>query len=167
MTHAWDNFFIMSGSAGATLIGLLFGVITLASGLRGSGSEQGADAFLTPTLTHFGAVLLQAMIMLVPWPSPLPIGIILLLFGVAGLCLQIRGLRNIRGLAFISLGLLDWIPHFCLLLLSSLRLIVGGAGTIRGTSFAPFAIAGATTLLLFSGIYRAWDLSIWIVRNRK
>jgi hypothetical protein len=33
MTHAWDNFSIMSGTAGATLIGLLFVVIALASGL--------------------------------------------------------------------------------------------------------------------------------------
>jgi hypothetical protein len=167
MTHAWDNFFIMSGTAGATLIGLLFVVITLASGLQDSGAEQGIDTFLTPTLLHFGGVLLQAMAMLVPWPSSLPIGSILLLFGVIGLGWQIRVLLKIRGLAFVSLNPLDWVPYSCLPLLSSLCLIAAGLGFIAGRQFAPFAIAGATTLLLVSGIYGSWDLTLWIVRNRK
>jgi hypothetical protein len=167
MTHAWDNFFIMSGTAGATLIGLLFVVITLASGLRDAGAEQGIDAFLTPTMAHFGGVLMQAMVMLVPWPSPLPIGSILLLFGVVGLGWQICVLLKMRHLAFVSLKLLDWIPYSCLPLLSSLCLIAGGAGAVTGRPFAPFAIAGATTLLLVSGIYGAWDLTLWVIRNRK
>jgi hypothetical protein len=33
-------------------------------------------------------------------------------------------------------------------------------------SFAPYAIAGATTLLLFAGVYSAWDITLWIVKNR-
>ena len=32
--------------------------------------------------------------------------------------------------------------------------------------FAPYAIAGASTLLLISGIYGAWDLTLWMVTNR-
>ena len=33
MLHGWDNFFIMAGTAGATLIGLLFVAITLGAGM--------------------------------------------------------------------------------------------------------------------------------------
>jgi len=33
MLHGWDNFFIMTETAGATLIGLLFVAVTLSSGL--------------------------------------------------------------------------------------------------------------------------------------
>ncbi len=33
MLHGWENFFIVSATAGATLIGLLFVAITLGAGL--------------------------------------------------------------------------------------------------------------------------------------
>jgi hypothetical protein len=45
-------------------------------------------------------------------------------------------------------------------------LIAGAAGLIAEKSFAPYSIAGAITLLLFAGDYGAWDLTLWIVRNR-
>jgi len=34
-------------------------------------------------------------------------------------------------------------------------------------AFAPFAIAGASTLQLAAGIFGAWDVTLWILTNRK
>jgi hypothetical protein len=62
MLHGWDNFYIMAGTAGATLIGLLFVIITLGTHLSPSRVAHGVRAFLTPTLVHFGNVLLQALV---------------------------------------------------------------------------------------------------------
>jgi len=45
-------------------------------------------------------------------------------------------------------------------------LVCRGAGLIAEKPFAPYAIAGASTLLLISGIYGAWDLTLWMVTNR-
>jgi hypothetical protein len=45
-------------------------------------------------------------------------------------------------------------------------MIVGAVGLIARKSFAPYAMAGATMLLLFAGAYAAWDLTLWIVTNR-
>lgn len=50
--------------------------------------------------------------------------------------------------------------------LSNVSLIGGAAGLMAEKSFAPYAIAGAITLLLFAGIYGAWHLTLWIARNR-
>jgi hypothetical protein len=36
MLYGWDNFYIMAGTAGATLIGLLFVIITLSTHLSSS-----------------------------------------------------------------------------------------------------------------------------------
>jgi hypothetical protein len=166
MLHVWDNFFIMTGTAGATLIGLLFVVITLATGLHPSVAEQGVRTFLTPTFAHFGGVLLQAMSMLVPWPASWPTGLILLLLGTAGLAYQIRTIRSMRGIRFVVLKPLDLIPHAGLPVLSSMSLIVGALGFIAARPFAPYAVAIASTCLLVAGIYGAWDLTLWIVRNR-
>ena len=32
--------------------------------------------------------------------------------------------------------------------------------------FAPYAVAGASALLLISGVYGAWDLTLWLVADR-
>jgi len=75
MLHGLDNFFIMAGTAAATLIGLLFVAITLGVGLSAPRSVYGTRAFLTPTLILFGSVLFQCMAVLFPWPSAWPSGL--------------------------------------------------------------------------------------------
>jgi len=166
MLHDWDNFFIMAGSAGATLIGLLFVAVTVGTGLSTSRMVSGTRAFLTPTLVHFGSVLFQALALLAPWPSAWPIGIILGLGGLTGLAYQINVILMRRKVSFVLLDWYDWLPHAAVPALGNASLIAGAAGLIAEKSFAPYAIAGAITLLLFAGVYGAWDLTLWIVRNR-
>jgi hypothetical protein len=156
----------MTGTAGATLIGLLFVVITLGSGLREQNIEQGIHAFLTPTLVHFGSVLSQTLIMLVPWPAVWQPGAVLCGLGAFGLFYRIRVFVRMRAVSFVSLDAPEWTPYIVLPLLGSLCLISGGTGFVLAWPFAPFAVAIASTLLLFTGIYGAWDLTLWIVRNR-
>ena len=61
MLHGWDNFYIMAGTAGATLIGLLFVIVTVGTRLSVSRVTHGVRAFLTPTLVYFGGAPLQAL----------------------------------------------------------------------------------------------------------
>jgi hypothetical protein len=56
MFQNWTNFFLTTAAAGAQLIGLLFVVVTIGSGLSKSQSVAGIRAFLTPTLTCFSGV---------------------------------------------------------------------------------------------------------------
>jgi hypothetical protein len=90
MLHGWDNFFIMAGTAAATLVGLLFVAVTVGTGLSTSSIVHGTRGFLTPTLVHLGSVLFQTLAVLAPWPSAWPIGIILGLGGLMGLAYQIK-----------------------------------------------------------------------------
>jgi len=77
MLHGWENFFIVGATAGATLIGLLFVAITLGAGLSTPQGLNATRAFLTPTLMRFSGVLLECVVVLFPWPSAWPVGIIL------------------------------------------------------------------------------------------
>jgi hypothetical protein len=166
MFHGWENFFIVGASAGATLIGLLFVAITLGTGLSTPQGLNATSAFLTPTLILFGGVLLECMAVLPPWPSAWPVGIILGLCGLTGLVLQIHVILRQRELNIASLDWLDWAWFSAVPALGYASLIAGAAGLIAEKSFAPFAIAGAITLLLLAGIYGAWSVTLWIARNR-
>jgi len=167
MLHDWNNLFSMTGSAGAQLIGLLFVVVTLGgTGLSTSQSVDGVRAFLTPTLVNFGGVMFQAVAVQALWPSDRAIGLILVLSGLAGVAYRIYGIRLERKLDFVTLHGLDWIPYDAVPILGNAGLIAGGAGLIAEKSFAPYAIASASALLLFAGIYGAWDFTLWIIKNR-
>jgi hypothetical protein len=61
----------------------------------------------------------------------------------------------------------NWLPYVGIPALGSASLIVGAVGLLAERSFAPYAIAGATVLLLFAGIYGAWDLTLWMIKNRE
>jgi len=167
MLHGWDNFFNLAGAAGATLIGLLFVAITLgAAGLSAAREKYGASAFLTPTLVHLGGVLLECLAALAPWPSAWPLGIILASCGLIGLVYQVRVILMQRRIDFASPDWLDWTLFSAAPALGYAVLIAGAAGLIADEAFAPYAVAGAVGLLLFAGVYGAWDLTLWIARNR-
>ncbi len=60
---AWSNFYIITGSSAAALTGLMFVVISLATGSRfvrqAGDSNAGFATFSTPTVVHFCAAFFQ------------------------------------------------------------------------------------------------------------
>src|SRR5215470_10613450 len=70
----WQNFYVLVGTAAATLTGLMFVVITLIVQLRVQVSLPGSGiaVFSTPNVFHFGAALLVAAILSAPWPELWP-----------------------------------------------------------------------------------------------
>jgi hypothetical protein len=106
------------------------------------------------------------MMALAPWPSSWPIGIILGLGGLAGLAYQIHAIVMRHEVDSVLLDWHDWLPYVGVPAIGHASLLVGAVGLIGEKSFAPYAIAGATTLLLFAGVYSAWDITLWIVKNR-
>jgi len=169
MPIGWDNFYIMAGSASATLIGLLFVIVTMGTGSRLSGSSalDGISTFLTPTFAHFGGVLFQSLAVLPPWPSVWPVGIILGLTGLVGLAYSGKVMIRQRKVAFVTLQWLDWSLYRGLPAVANAGLIVGAVGLIAGKPCAPYAVAGAAALLMFVGVYGAWDLTLWLLKNRE
>jgi hypothetical protein len=144
----------------------MFVVVTLGNSLSRSQSVVGIRAFLTPTLICFSGVLIQGLVVLAPWPSDWLIGFILALIGLAGAAYHVNTIRSQGKLDFAALHGVDWIAHNGLPVVANASLICGGAGLIAEKPFAPYAVAGATTLLLISGVYAAWDLTLWMVADR-
>ena len=86
----WDSFYVITGSSAAALTGLMFVVIALTGEVLATPAAIGTiRAFSTPTVVHFGAVLLLAALLTTPGHT------VLTLSGSIGLC-GIAGLRFTR-----------------------------------------------------------------------
>ena len=145
-------------------MGLLFVVVTLGTGLPTARKLDIAHASLTPALYSFASVLLQSMVVLVPWQSDLPSGVIFIVMGIGGLIYRIKAVRVRRTLHLRAIqSTMDRIIHNLTPILASITWIGGGAALITGEPGAPFAIAGSTTLFLLSGIYRTWGQTLALI----
>ena len=168
MLNAWYNFFALTGAAGATLLGLMFVVVTVGTGMSTARKLDVARASLTPALWSFTGVLVQSMLLLVPWRSNWPHGVIFIVIGIGGLLYRIKAVRVRRGLHLKAIqGTVDRIFHNAVPVLASVILIPGGVGLIAGAEWSPFVVALSLTLLLVSGIYRAWGEIIVLIGTQE
>lgn len=164
MFQGWDNYFLMMGSAGGGLIGLLFVVITLTAGFERNQALRGQALYLTPTMVHFAVVLSISALAVIPnLPRPL-----FALGAALGLGLGLlNSTRASYGIARPRQGSIN--PHWSDLPLYGLlpmALYVLGLGLCveigEGASWAPPALASLLLVLLLVGIRNAWDLIISI-----
>jgi len=166
MLHGWDNFFVTAAQAGAALIGLLFVSVTVGTGFSTAKMVKGTRAFLTPTLMHFAGVLFLSLALLAPWSSLWPLEVILGLFGLLGIAYQLVVIGDRRDMELVTMSWAEWIPYVVIPVLGNATLIAGAAGFIAKWAYAPFIVAGGIATLLLSGILGAWDLTLWLARNR-
>src|SRR2546428_5972839 len=81
--EGWENFYVIVGSSAGALIGLQFVVITLIASRPISQVEaQAGSAFATPSVVHFGLVLLLSALASAPWDE---ITVVAVLWGLLGL----------------------------------------------------------------------------------
>jgi hypothetical protein len=157
----WQSFYVLVGTAAATLTGLMFVVITLIVQLRMQVSlpRSGVAVFSTPNVFHFGAALLVAALLTAPWQALWPAGLLLGLAGLVGVTyiLIVLWLARHR-LGSYQLVLEDWLWYTVLPLVSYTAFVVAAIVLPSQPTPALFVIAAATMLLLFIGIHNAWDL---------
>jgi hypothetical protein len=156
MLAAWGSFYMIVGSAAAALTGLQFVVIAFIADKRAIRRES-LDAFGTPTIVHFCAVLLVTAILCAPWHSGGSLGLALVLAGAAGVAYTLivtwRALRQRDYTPVLE----DWLWHNAFPLGAYVVLIVAAVGVEPEAGWRPFTMAAMTLLLLFIGIHNAWD----------
>jgi hypothetical protein len=154
----WENFYVIVGSSAGALIGLQFVVFTLIADLPASaGSEQAGDAFGTPTVVHFGAVLLLSAVAAAPWQSIASVTIILGVLGLIGTVYEIIVLRRMRLQTVYKPEGEDWLFHGLLPFAAYVVLAASAYETREHHTDALFGVGAAALLLLFVGIHNAWD----------
>jgi hypothetical protein len=159
---AWENFYVIVGSSAAALTGLQFVVIALMAETRKQSSTKEIDAFATPTIVHFCAVLLVSSILSAPWRALTSAALAVGACGAIGVAYGLLVFSRARSQTGYTLVVEDWLFHTALPLIAYAALFAAAVALRRHTHASLFAIASTVLLLLFIGIHNAWDTVTYI-----
>jgi hypothetical protein len=159
---AWETFYVIIGSSGAALTGLQFVVIALVAESKRRATIREIDAFGTPTVIHFCAVLLMSAILSAPWHGLSRVAVALGACGLAGLVYGIVVVQRARHQTSYRPVMEDWIWHAVLPLISYALLLIAAIALPSYPRPVLFVVAASALLLLFSGIHNAWDTVTYI-----
>jgi hypothetical protein len=164
----WENFYVIVGSSAGALIGLQFVVIALITDMpRAPGAAQAGDAFGTPTIVHFGAVLLLSAVLNAPWQGFATAAVLWGLMGLSGIVYQIIVVLRMRRQTAYTPEFEDWLFHVLLPLAAYAMLAVSAYAARSRLRETLFGVAAAALLLLFVGIHNAWDAATYHVFVKK
>ncbi len=152
----WDSFYIIVGAAAGALIGLQFVVMTLIAERPPLRAAEAGAAFATPTIVHFGAVLLLSALLRAPWHAITSAAALWGLVGLGGAAYTVIVARRMRVQTTYRPDLEDWLFHALLPFVAYAMLTLSAFVAPSHTRAALFGV-GAAVLLLFIGIHNAWD----------
>ncbi|HKS96134.1 MAG TPA: hypothetical protein VJV74_08365 [Terriglobia bacterium] len=164
----WENFYVIVGSSAGALIGLQFVVMTLIADMPvGRDLAKASSAFATPTIVHFGTVLLLSALLCAPWHGITSVAVVWGLLGLAGIVYEIIVVWRMRTQIAYRPEFEDWLFH-ALLPFAAYATLAGSSYAARAHAReAPFGVAVAVLLLLFVGIHNAWDAVTYHIFARK
>jgi hypothetical protein len=163
----WHDFFILVGTASATLIGLLFVAASLGSGIFSLDRRYAARMFLSSSVVHFSCVLAACLIAVAPIRSWPVFGALACADGVFGLTYGIIACRDsVRHGLPANMDRDDLALYMAVPLLGYFILAASGAMFLSDMNSATFILVAAVGLLLAVGIRNAWDITIWAVMRQ-
>jgi hypothetical protein len=147
---------------------LQFVVMTLIASMPAVRDGEGAGgAFGTPTVVHFGVVLLLAAVGTAPWAGVETVAALWVLVGVGGVAYILVVARRMRAQAAYRPVFEDRLFHVLLPVAAYAVL----AGSAVAAFFQPrpalFVVGAVALLLLFVGIHNAWDTVTYNVFVRR
>ena len=169
----WANFYVITSAAAATLLGLLFVVITLAaergskerSTFRAQLNPQLARIYLTPAVIYFCSVLLTSALLTVPNQTRLSALTCICLQGIVGLgysgSLAIR--RGPDSVPYVQRS--DLFPYVVFPFAAYALMVAGGLLLLRRTQIGLDLVAAGMLVLLGFAIRNSWAIALTIVSS--
>lgn len=166
--HDWQNFYLLTGTAAATLIGLLFVGVSISVGVNLMMKRVGEaiETFVTPILISYAQVFLISCLGVIPFQAPLIPGAILLALGSINTIRAIWIAWRILALHHDEMGRNHWIWHFLMPFLAGLLLVGTALVMLKGDMLALAGLAITTLLCLAIGLRNSWVLTLWLILQR-
>jgi hypothetical protein len=164
----WNSFYVIVGSSAGALIGLQFVVIALIADLPiARGAAQAGAAFTTPSVVHFGVVLLLSAVASAPWHGIATVAALWGLAGLGGVVYAVLVARRLRAQTIYQPVFEDWLFHVLLPIAAYAMLAASAFAAHSQAHPALFLVGAAALLLLFIGIHNAWDTVTYHVFVKK
>lgn len=163
----WESFYLIVGSSAGALTGLMFVVVTLVADSKQPRTLMEINAFATPAIVHFAAVLLISAILTAPWPDGRMPAYALGLSAIAGIAYNIIVLRRLLHATQYQKVAEDWIWHVVLPFLAYIALLAAHLALRHDHYGALYVVGAVSLLLLFIGIHNAWDIVTYMVVSQR
>jgi len=157
--HGWETFYLLTGTAGATLIGLLFIAISINVELFREKFPGELQYFAALTFNSFFYVLILSILFLIPKISSTGLGISVMILGILGgtnTTLQQRKAKNIHNQ---NMGI-NITPRFILPIMNMWLLVLLSIGVLFQLENSLYGFVLVIILLLGSASQNAWVLLV-------
>jgi hypothetical protein len=161
--HAWHDFYLLAGTASATLLGLMFVAASIGASVFTEKHRAPMRAFLSPTSVHFSAVLLLCLLAAPPWPSAFSLAIALAVSGAAGTIYSARVAADIFIRGHFHIDIADRAFYGVIPLIGHLLVVAAAILLFTRHAAGLEVFAAALMALLAASIRNAWDMMVWIV----
>lgn len=169
LVGSWHDFFVLIGTASATLVGLMFVAVSITAGYMTEELRPGLSVFLSPTILHLASILVICLAALLP-TNDAGIGALVVAIGVAGFAYAVRATIGVERFLRDPDSRIDREDRFfygALPPACQLFVIVGATLVMRGAPSGPWVLATALVALLLLCIRNAWDITVWAVIRRQ
>jgi hypothetical protein len=159
----WHDFYLLAGTASATLAGLMFVAASIGSSIFSEEQRAATSAFLTPTVVHFAAVLLASLVVTIPTQSWTMLGSLVGAGGLAGLVYCGRLIVHLIIRHGFNVDLSDRLFYAVIPFLGYLLALIAAVLLLMRSAASGDVLAAAVLTLLVAGIRNAWDMMVWIM----
>jgi hypothetical protein len=161
--HTWHDFYLLVGTAAATLVGLMFVAATLGASVFSERNRIALQAFISPTVVNFAAALFVCIGVMIPSQTWLSLGLLLTGGGVAGLVYAGRVWVQMFVRRSFHVDLIDRMFYATVPLLGYLLILAAGILLLLDKAWSAEVTAAALVVLMVAGIRNAWDMTTWIM----
>ena len=162
----WREFYLLVGTAGATLLALLFVAVSLGAGFLTEQRQAATRTFMSPVVIHFTSVFFASAIAMVPAHGQ---EFYAVLFGATAVIgAAVSSVITVQVLRTdMTRYWQDYLAYGLLPLVGYVALLAAAAIFALGGPVAPDVLAGSLLLLTIVNIRNVWDLMLTMVRRHR
>ena len=163
LIHTWHDFYLLVGTASATLVGLMFVAASIGAQVFTEKNRAGMRAFISPTVVHFSAVPFVCILAAIPSHTPVTLAALLALLALAGAVYSARVWIALFVRRSFDVDVVDRLFYALIPIVGYLLMLLSACTLLVQSGLALDLLAAALIILLLAGIRNAWDMMTWIV----
>jgi lipid-A-disaccharide synthase-like uncharacterized protein len=163
LLREWHDFYVLLGTASATLVGLMFVSASIGATVFNEKHRAALGAFISPTVVHFASVLFASLLITIPehrWES------LAALIGIGGIAGLIYSGRIVVQLIIRHRFNVDVTDRMFYALVPVVGYLLAMAAAVLGfvhSAVGTYVMAAGLLTLLAAGLRNAWDMTLWIM----